>query len=93
MLSEAEQRRLTAIENELQADDPAFVQRFGDQGHGDRGQQRLPPRWYGVAALAVTLVAVAAAGIGLAVDSVGLVVVALIVIGASAGMWITNRRP
>ena len=88
MLSEAEQRRLTAIENELQADDPAFVQRFGDQG-----QPRLPPRWYGVAALAATVVAVVAAGIGLAVDSVGLVVVALIVIGASAGMWITSRRP
>ena len=89
MLSEAEQRRLTEIESELQADDPAFVQRFGDQGQ----QQRLPPRWYGVAALAATVVAVVAAGIGLAVDSVGLVVVALIVIGASAGMWITNRRP
>ena len=87
MLSEAEQRRLTEIESELQADDPAFVQRFGDQG-----QQRLPPRWYGVAALAATVVAVVAAGIGLAVDSVGLVVVALIVIGASAGMWITNRH-
>jgi hypothetical protein len=46
-----------------------------------------------VAALAVMVVAVVAAGIGLAVDSVGLVVVALIVIGASAGMWITSRRP
>jgi len=88
MLSEAEQRRLTEIESQLRADDPAFVRRFGDQG-----QQRLPPRWYGVAALAATMVAVVAAGIGLAVDSVGLVVVALIVIGASAGMWITSRRP
>jgi hypothetical protein len=87
MLSEAEQRRLTEIESHLQADDPAFVQRFGDQG-----QQRLPPRWYGVAALAVMVVALMAAGLGLAVDSVGLVVVALIVFGASAGMWITNRR-
>jgi Protein of unknown function (DUF3040) len=88
MLSEAEQRRLTEIESQLQADDPAFVRWFGDQG-----QQRLPPSWYGVAALAATMVAVVAAGIGLAVDSVGLVVIALIVIGASAGMWITNRRP
>ena len=49
MLSEAEQRRLTEIESELQADDPGFVQQFGDQG-----QQRLQPRWYGVAASAAT---------------------------------------
>jgi hypothetical protein len=85
MLSEAEQRQLIEIENQLRADDPTFAQRFGDHG-----QHRPRPRWHG-AAIAV---AVATVAVGLMVHSVGLVVVALTVIGASAGLWITNRiRP
>ena len=89
MLSEAEQRKLSEIESQLRAEDPTFVQRFGD-----RGQPRLRPRWRGLVALLAVAVAVMVAGVGLLVGSVGTVVVALTAIGASVGMWVTySRRP
>jgi hypothetical protein len=87
MLSEAEQRKLSEIESLLRAGDPTFVQRFDD-----RGKSRLRPRWRGLVVLLAVAVAVMVAGIALVVGSVGTVVVALIAIGASAGMWVTDRR-
>jgi hypothetical protein len=89
MLSEAERRRLTEIESQLGAEDPAFVQRFGD-----RAEPRPRSRWGGLVTLLAVAVALTVAGIGLIVGSVATVVVALIGIGASAGMWVNHRlRP
>jgi hypothetical protein len=86
MLSEAERRKLTEIESQLGAEDPAFVQRFAD-----RAKPQLRSRWRGIVALLVVVVAMTVAGIGLVVGSVGIVVLALIGIGASAGLWVTHR--
>lgn len=84
MLSEAEQRRLSEIEAQLQADDPAFVKRFDDR--------RRRRRWQRPAALVAALVAAVSAGVGLVVGSVGIVVVAFATIGAGAGAWIALGR-
>jgi hypothetical protein len=85
MLSETERRKLTEIESQLRIEDPAFAQRFDD---------RKRPGRRGLVALLSAAVAVAVAGTGLVVGSVGTVVVALTAIGASAGMWVTHRlRP
>jgi hypothetical protein len=86
MLSEAERRKLTEIETQLGAEDPAFVERFAN-----RAKPRLRSRWRGVVALLVVAVAMMVAGYGLIVASIGTVVVALIGIGASAGLWVTHR--
>jgi hypothetical protein len=88
MLSEAEQRKLSEIESQLRAEDPSFVLRFGD-----RGLSWLRRRWCGVLALLAVAAAVVVAGIGLVMGSVGTVVIAITAIGASAGMWVTHRRP
>lgn len=84
MLSDAEQRRLSEIEAKLRNDDPVFVQRF------DNGPRR--PRWHRWAATTALVVASAVTCLGLVLGSVGTVVVALIALGASAGIWITDRR-
>jgi hypothetical protein len=87
MLSDAEQRQLTAIESQLHVDDPVFVQRFNS------GWERRPGgRWRGLAALVAVIVAVATAGIGLMLASIATVVIALTAVGATAGLWLTDRR-
>ena len=87
MLSEVERRRLIAIESQFRAADPVFVQHFTS------GWERRPRgRWRGLATLVAIIVAVVTAGIGLVLGSVATVVVALTAIGATAGLWITNRR-
>jgi hypothetical protein len=89
MLSEAERRKLTEIESQLGVEDPAFVQRFD-------GRAKLPlrSRWRGIVALLVVAVAITVAGVGLVARNVGMVVLALIGIGASAGLWVSHRlRP
>jgi hypothetical protein len=85
MLSEAEQRRLAAIELQLRSEDPSYVRRF--EGLLQSG----PPadRLNRVAVLTV-LTAVTVAGVGVAVDSVGAVVVALTAI-AAVGIWVARR--
>ncbi len=87
MLSEAERRKLTEIESRLSAEDPAFVQRFGDDG-----QRRLRPRWQSLVVALAAVVAVIVSCVGLLAGSVGTVVVALLGLGASAGIWVTHRR-
>jgi DUF3040 family protein len=86
MLSEAERRKLSEIESQLGAEDPAFVQRFDD-----RAKPRLKSGWSGRVALLVVAVAMTVACVGLIVSSVGTVVVALTGIGAGAGLWVTHR--
>lgn len=87
MLSDAEQRQLTAMESHLRADDPAFVQRF----IGER-QGRALDGWRGVTVLIAIIVATMTIGIGLMVHSVLTVVIALIAVGGLSGWWITDRR-
>jgi Flp pilus assembly protein TadB len=87
MLSDAEQRQLTAIESQLRQDDPAFVERF--TGRWDR---RRHGQWRGLAALAALVVAVAAAVVGLMLTSVPTVVIAVTAVGSTVGLWITDRR-
>ncbi len=89
MLSEAERRKLTEIESQLGVEDPAFVQRFDG-----RAEPPLRSRWRGIVALLVIAVAITVAGVGLVARNVGMVVLALIGIGASAGLWVSHRlRP
>ena len=87
MLSDREQRRLTQIESQLKADDPAFVQRFDDRG---RRRVRLGRR--DRVALVAVVAAVTVVGIALFVGSVVIAVVALTAIGAIVGLWLTNRQ-
>jgi hypothetical protein len=84
VLSDAEQQRLSEIEAQLRNNDPIFVQRF------DHGRRR--PRWHRWTATLGLVVAAAIACLGLVFGSVGTVVVALIALGASAGIWITDRQ-
>jgi hypothetical protein len=86
MLSEAERRKLSEIESQLGAEDPAFVQRFDDRAKPQPGSGRR-----GRVALAVVAVAMTVACVGLVVGSVGTVVFALSGIGAGAGLWVTHR--
>ena len=85
MLSEAEQRRLAAIELQLRSEDPSFVRRFEDRWHSGLQADRLNR----VAVLTI-LAAGTVAGIGVVVDSVGAVVVALTAITA-VGIWVARR--
>jgi hypothetical protein len=83
MLSEAERRKLSEIESQLGAEDPAFVQRFDGRAKPQRSRGRV--------AVLIVAVATTVACIGLVVGSVGTVVVALTGIGAGAGLWVTHR--
>ena len=85
MLSEAEQRRLAAIELQLRYEDPTYVRRFES-----RWQSRPPAERLNRLAVLTVLTAVAVAGIGVAVDSVGTVAVALTAI-AAVGIWVARR--
>jgi hypothetical protein len=87
MLSDAEQRQLTAIESQLRADDPDFVERFTD---GRQGSWR--GGWRRRVALITFVLTTITIGTGLAVGSVIMVVIALITVGALSGWWITGRR-
>ncbi|GIF00867.1 DUF3040 domain-containing protein [Paractinoplanes rishiriensis] len=87
MLSDAEQRQLTAIEFQLRVDDPDFVELFTDGR-----QRRSRGGWRGRVALITFVLTVIAIGIGLAVGSVIMVVIALTTVGALSGWWITGRR-
>jgi Flp pilus assembly protein TadB len=90
MLSEAEQRRLTEIEARLSAEDPAFVQQFGEPGRGPRQEQLQRSRRF-IAALLACAVVMIVVEIGIMVKSVGTVVVACSVIAALAGPWAVRR--
>jgi hypothetical protein len=83
MLSDAEQRRLAAIETTLRVDDPRFVRRF------DR-RWRAPRRWRLLALLAVP-VTVLTTVIGLVQGSVLAAVIGLSATGAAAGLWFSHR--
>jgi hypothetical protein len=85
MLSEAEQRRLAAIESQLRSEDPTYVQRFED-----RWQPGLTADRLNRPAVLTVLIATTVAGIGVVVDSVGAVVVALTAI-AAVGIWVARR--
>jgi len=82
MLSEAERRRLAAIEAHLRFDDPVYVRRFESR--------QLPADRLNRLAVLTVLTAATLAGIGVVVDSVGVVVVALTAI-AAVGIWVARR--
>jgi hypothetical protein len=86
MLSEAERRRLAAIELQLRSEDPIYVQRF--EG---RWQAGLPAVRLNRLAVLTVLAATTVAGMGVVLDSFGAVVVALTAIGA-VGIWAAARR-
>jgi hypothetical protein len=82
MISDAERRRLAEIESSLQADDPAFVRRFGS---GRRRRRRLLVLSLElVGAVTVTVVALAYRNVPVAVGG-------LVAIGASVGIWVSRR--
>lgn len=85
MLSEAEQRRLAAIESQLRSEDPIFVRHFEERWRSGTPADRLTRR-----AVLTVLTAVTVAGIGVVVDSVGAVVVGLTAITA-VGIWAARR--
>ena len=85
MLSEAEQRRLAAIELQLRYEDPAYVRRFES-----RWQAGLPAHRLNRVAVLTVLTAATVAGIGVVVDSAAAVVVALTAI-AAVGVWAARR--
>jgi hypothetical protein len=87
MLSDAEQRQLTALESHLRADDPAFVERFT----GER-QRRVLDGWRRLTVLIAIIGATMTIGFGLMIHSVLTVVIALIAVGGLSGWWITDRR-
>jgi hypothetical protein len=85
MLSDAEQRKLSAIESQLRLDDPVFVERFTGGSTGRTGGG-----WRGTATLVAMMVGLTVVGIGLVLSNVLTVVIALTAIGAVAGLWITS---
>jgi hypothetical protein len=85
MLSEAEQRRLAAIESQLRSEDPIYVRRFEGRWRSDQPADRLNRL-----AVLTVLAAATVAGIGVVVDSVGTVFVALTAI-AAVGFWAACR--
>jgi hypothetical protein len=85
MLSEAEQRRLAAIESQLRYEDPLYVRRFEEQWRSGQPADRPNRR-----AVSTVLTAITVAGIGVVVDSVPTVVVALTAI-AAVGVWVARR--
>jgi Protein of unknown function (DUF3040) len=86
MLSDAEQRQLTAIESRLREDDPQLAQRLSTAW-----DSRLDGRWERLATL-LNALWLAAAFIGLVAANVVVMVIALMVLGVRTGLWITQRR-
>jgi hypothetical protein len=85
MLSEAEQRRLAAIESQLRSEDPIYVLRFEGRWQSGRPADRSSRR-----AVLTVLIAATVAGVGVVVDSLGAVVLALAAI-AAVGIWVARR--
>ncbi|AVT31652.1 MULTISPECIES: DUF3040 domain-containing protein [unclassified Plantactinospora] len=84
MLSEAEQRRLAAIEAGLRLDDPEFVYRFTAEP-----RSRQTDGWRELTAIIAFLVAVTAAGAGLYIlSAIGAVVSAIVTVR----LWSLYRR-
>jgi hypothetical protein len=88
MLSDAEQRRLTEIEDGLRSADPQFVENFGHES------QSGPIKWRGMTPRGWLLAAAWAMGLAVLMASVGMAAIALCVAGVAAGLWLTGcRRP
>jgi hypothetical protein len=85
MLSDAEQRRLTNIEQELRSEDPEFAERFGHV------TLRTPQQWPGTTARGWLLAAALVMGSAVLMGSGGMALIALSVAGVSAGMWLTRH--
>jgi Protein of unknown function (DUF3040) len=84
MLSDAEQRRLAAIETLLRAADPDFVRRF-------EVRWRKPRRWRLLAMIAIP-VTVLMMFIGLALGSVVAAIIGLSATCAAFGVWFSHRE-
>ncbi|GAA3951285.1 DUF3040 domain-containing protein [Actinoplanes auranticolor] len=84
MLSDAERRRLTEIENELRFEDPGFAERLG----------RVPPRGPrerpGMTARGWLVAAALVMGLAVLLRSPGLALIAMSVAGVSAAIWLTR---
>ncbi len=88
MLSDAEQRRLTAIELGLRSQDPHFVEQF------DHAGQRRGHMWRGGTARVWLMVAALTMGLAVLMASPAMAVIALSVAGVSAGLWLSGfSRP
>jgi hypothetical protein len=87
VLSDFEQQRLIEIETQLQVDDPAFV-----QGFNGRNRRGLRSGWRRMAGVLAATVAMVVCGVGLALGDVGAVVIALVTIGGTAGLWVAGRH-
>ena len=84
MLSDAEQRRLARIEDELRSDDPEFAERFGHV------MLRWPQEWRGMTARGWLLAAALVMAFAVLMGSGGMALIALSAAGVSAGMWLTR---
>jgi hypothetical protein len=85
MLTGPEQRRLTEIERGLQAEDPEFVERFGQVPRSS------PWRWRGLTARGWLIAAALTLGLAALTASPALALLGLSVAGVSAGWWLTRR--
>jgi hypothetical protein len=85
MLNDAEQRRLTQIEQELRSDDPEFTQRFG------RVPLRSPQEWRGMTARGWLLAAALVMGFAVLMGSRGMALIAVCVAAVSGGIWLTHQ--
>ena len=86
-LSDSERRRLAEIESSLTTEDPAFAHRFADR------QLRRRRRRHNVVALLAVGLAVIVVVVALTLDNVAAAVLGLVGIGATAGIWVSLRRP
>jgi Protein of unknown function (DUF3040) len=88
MLSDAEQRRLTGIEDGLRSADPQFVENFGHES------QSGPTMWRGITPRAWLVAAAWAMGLAVLMAGVGMNAIGLCVAGVGAGLWLTGcSRP
>ncbi|UQU62249.1 DUF3040 domain-containing protein [Couchioplanes caeruleus] len=85
MLSDAEQRRLSEIERELQADDPRFVARCSGMA------ARHPARWGGMTARMWLVTAALTMGLAVLMTDAYLVLISLSVAGVSLGLWLSDH--
>ncbi|MEU8611551.1 DUF3040 domain-containing protein [Actinoplanes sp. NPDC048791] len=85
MLNDAEQRRLTQIEQELRSDDPAFTQPFG------RLPLRSPQEWRGMTARGWLLAAALVMGFAVLMGSRGMALIAVGAAAVSGGIWLAHE--